>query len=246
MIKEIEVFEELSGEKSPLIPRIFSAFKYKTESDNAWKQINSEGKIVSLLSSVDTGFTLITTENTDFCEIKEFLTFFGCRALLSDVPLTPASKKYTLFKFCGEVCFSNNDNCELVCLNEKSSMSDYKNIYSLLYKDENIDFNLWYSLFAKKIIKNDAKAVALKKQGEFLSASSAPMIYKNIAIISGVFTLEKERSKGFSSATIYKLIEELKNDGVTEVYLWCEKNVEAFYEKIGFQKNGSVYLETEL
>ena len=53
------------------------------------------------------------------------------------------------------------------------------------------------------------------------------------------------RKQGFSRATIYKLIEELKKDNVTEVYLWCEKSLEDFYKKIGFTKIGNVYIETE-
>jgi predicted GNAT family N-acyltransferase len=41
------------------------------------------------------------------------------------------------------------------------------------------------------------------------------------------------------------LIEELKKDNVTEIYLWCEKELEAFYKKLGFEKTGYIYSETE-
>ena len=72
------------------------------------------------------------------------------------------------------------------------------------------------------------------------------MIYKNTAIISGVFTLKEFRNQGYSKATIYKLIEELKKDNVTEIYLWCEESLEDFYNKLGFIKTGDIYIETEL
>ena len=41
------------------------------------------------------------------------------------------------------------------------------------------------------------------------------------------------------------LIEELKKDNVTEIYLWCEKELEEFYKKLGFEKTGYIYSETE-
>ena len=71
------------------------------------------------------------------------------------------------------------------------------------------------------------------------------MIFENTAIISGVYTLKGFRNRGYSKVTIYKLIEELKKDNVTEIYLWCEKELEEFYKKLGFEKTGYIYTETE-
>ncbi len=243
MIKEIKTIEEFSGVSSPLIPRIFSAFKYKTGSDNAWKQVTETGVITALLSSVDGNFTLISTPQTDFDEIKEFLQFFGCQSLISNVPLTVFSKTYSLFKFCGaedfkcDFSFSRLDN--------SSTAKQYKSFASLLFFEEQFDFNNWYCDFSRKIVNNDAKAIALNNLEKILSIATAPMIYKNTAIISGVFTLKEFRNHGYSKVTIYKLIKELKNDNVTEIYLWCEKALEDFYNKLGFIKTGDIYIETE-
>lgn len=240
MIKEIVKFEEISGDIAPLLPRIFSAFKYKSGSDNAWRQIDESGNTIAFLSSVDGNFTLITTENTDFEEIKEFLEFFGCKSVLSDAPLFSSAKSYVLFKFShSKVLKTNFDYC---VLDSASTVSQYKEFHSLLFADLENDFDLWYCDFSKKIVNNDAKAICLKQGEKPVSIATAPMIYKNTAIISGVYTLKNCRNKGFSKATIYKLIEELKKDNVTDIYLWCEKDVEEFYEKIGFEKNREVYL----
>ena len=61
-----------------------------------------------------------------------------------------------------------------------------------------------------------------------------------------VETVSKLRNKGYSKATIYKLISELKKENITEIYLWCESSLEEFYIKTGFHKVGNVYIETEL
>ena len=98
MIKEIVKFEEFNGDKTPLIPRIFVAYKYKSGSDNAWKQVDEDGNTTALLSSVDGNFTLIAKEQTDFYELKEFLNFFGYNSLVSNVPLSESAKSYSLFK----------------------------------------------------------------------------------------------------------------------------------------------------
>ncbi|MBQ6935913.1 MAG: GNAT family N-acetyltransferase [Clostridia bacterium] len=243
MIKEIERFEEFNGVNSPLIPRIFSAFKYKSGSDNALKQITDDGVITAFLSSIDTNFTLIATENADLCEIKEFLEFFGCNSVVSDVPLSTSAKKYSVFK-------SENNNFSESCidycsLDITSNITQYKDFHSLLFVDNKSVFDSWYCDFSKKIVNNDAKAICLKQSGESVSVAAAPMIYKNTAIISGVYTLESYRNKGFSKLTIKKLIEELNKDNVTEIYLWCEKHLEEFYNKLGFEKVGDVYIETE-
>ena len=246
MIKEIEVFEELSGVNSPLIPRIFSAFKYKTGSDNAWKQVDENGKILSLMSAVDGNFTLISTENTDFDEIREFISFSGFNSVLSDVPIILAGKNsFSLFKYCGNEDIINN-NFDYLVLDATSTISQYKNFYPLLFYNEQNDFDSWYCDFSKKIVKNDAKAVALTIDKIFVSIATAPMIYKDTAIVSGVFTSSKLRNKGYSKATIYKLISELKKENITEIYLWCESSLEEFYIKTGFHKVGNVYIETEL
>jgi len=240
MIKEIETFEEICGEASPLFPRIFSAFKYKSGSDNAWVQFDENEEKVSLLSSVDGNFTLITTGKTDFEEIKEFMNFFGCNSIISDTPLTSSAKACTLFKFIGNKCEKIEQS--FINLNKASSVNDYKNFHSLLFFDSENDFDLWYCDFSKKIVNGDSKAVALKQDENLVSIATAPMIYKNTAIISGVYTLKEHRNNGYSRATIYKLVDELKKDGITDIYLWCEKDVEEFYEKIGFETAGNVYL----
>ena len=244
MIKEIETFEEISGEISPLFPRIFSAFKYKSGGDNAWRQVDDEGNTIALLSSVDGNFTLIATELTDLEEVGEFLKFFGCSSLISNIPLSSSSESYSLFKFTGD----ENEKCNerFTVVNIESSISVYRGYHSVLFMDMDHDFDSWYCDFSKKIINGDAKAVALNQFQIYLSIATAPLIFENIAIISGVFTLNGFRNRGYSKATIYKLIEELKKDKVNEIYLWCEKSLEDFYRKLGFTKTGNVYIETEL
>ena len=244
MIKEIIKEVEISGENSPLLPRIFSAFKYKTGSDNAWKQENGNGDTTTLLSSVDGNFTLISTPETDFEEIKEFVRFMGCNSIVSNVKLKEnATHTYSLFKFVGE---ENEKTAErFLVFNSASSISAYRDLHTMLFYGQNNDFDNWYCDFSKKIVNGDAKSVVLTNGQNFLSVATAPMIFKNIAIVSGVFTLNSFRNRGYSKASIYKLIEELKKDDVTEIYLWCEKTLEEFYTKLGFVKTGDIYLETE-
>jgi GNAT superfamily N-acetyltransferase len=243
MIKEIKTIEEFSGVSSPLIPRIFSAFKYKTGSDNAWRQVDDEGNTIALVSSVDGNFTLIASEQTYIEEIEEFLQFFGCKSLTSNVKLASSAKSYSLMKFVGD----ENEKCDerFTILNVGSTVSAYRGYHAVLFMDMGDDFDNWYCDFSRKIINNDAKAVALNQFEIYLSITIAPMIFENTAIISGVYTLRGFRNRGYSKATVYKLIEELKKDNITEIYLWCEKELEEFYKKLCFEKTGYIYSETE-
>ena len=147
-------------------------------------------------------------------------------------------------KFVGD----ENEKCDecFTILNVGSTVSAYRGYHAVLFMDMGDDFDNWYCDFSRKIINNDAKAVALNQFEIYLSIATAPMIFENTAIISGVYTLKRFRNRGYSKATIYKLIEELKKDNVTEIYLWCEKELEEFYKKLGFEKTGYIYSETEL
>ena len=71
MIKEIKTIEEFSGVSSPLIPRIFSAFKYKTGSDNAWKQVTETGVITSCDACGDENLRLLLWRCSDACNREE-------------------------------------------------------------------------------------------------------------------------------------------------------------------------------
>ena len=244
MIKEIQNECEISGVNSPLLARIFIAFKYKSGSDNAWLQLNEKGSMTALLSSVENNFTIALTQEADLEEIKEFLRFVGCRSIVSNIPLNEAPKEHSLFEF--KEAKVPSSTADFLVLNNEASTNDYKEIYSLLYSDAAVNFENWYYGFSKRIAKNDAKAVALRQNGEALAMALAPMIFNSSAIISGVFTLTEHRNKGYSRTVIYKLIEELEKVGVSQCFLWCEKSLESFYEKIGFEKIGCIYQETEL
>ena len=245
MIKEIQRESEISGVNSPLLTRIFIGFKYKTGSDNAWKQINENNDTVALLASVEGNFTLALTEKANLEEIKEFICFVGYNSVVSDLPLKENTEnEFSLFKFNGNGPVKALG--EFSTLDGNSAVNDYKRYHELIFFDEKCDFENWYYDFSKKIVKNDAKAVALKNREELISVATAPAIFKDTAIISGVFTKERFRKNGCAAATIYELIAELQKLGVTEYFLWCEKILEKFYNKIGFQKVGSIYMETEL
>lgn len=245
MIKEIQNECEISGDNSPLLARIFIAFKYKSGSDNAWLQLAENGSMTALLSSVDNNFTIILKPEADLEEIKGFIRFVGCSSIVSNIPLNEAAaKEYSLFEFKESKVLEST--ADFLVLNNEATVNDYKKIYSLLYFDNAVNFENWYYGFSKRITKNDAKAVALRQNGEALAMASAPMIFNSSAIISGVFTLTEHRNKGYSRTVIYKLIEELEKVGVSQCYLWCEKTLEGFYQKIGFEKIGYIYKETEL
>ena len=110
-----------------------SAVSVMTKTTDTIKEVDENGKILSLMSAVDGNFTLISTENTDFEEIREFISFSGFSSVLSDVPITLASKNsFSLFKYCGNEDIINN-NFDYLVLDATSTISQYKKFYLLLF-----------------------------------------------------------------------------------------------------------------
>ncbi len=246
MIKEITSLNVFSGVNSPLLPRIVSVFEFKCGNDNVWEQVNADGKTVALLSSSNGDFTLILTAETDYEELFEFLKFNSFSSIVSNLSFKNFLKntdekvfpvfQYKLDKF--------NENKKL--LNElglSSRSSDYKKVYETLFSDDSsIDFESWFYDFSKKISKNRAKAVFKEFDNKVVSVALSPSVCEENVIISGVFTLEEYRKRGFSFECINALLYSLKKDDIKNVYLWCDDALSSFYEKAGFNKITEVYI----
>ena len=240
MIEKITDFESLSGVSSPLLPLIITDGSFSpNDLDGAFIQKSEDNEIQAVFSLKNTCVTLILIDDSAIEELEKFFSFCGVTEILSDRPLTKLSvtqKELNLFEFNGKFECENN----YLSINSKSAISEYQDIYNIVFVEGN-NFENWFPEFSKKINYFNAFAIYLKVDEQVVSTAISPAVYNGSAIIAGVYTLKEYRNKGFASACIKGLLNELKANNISKVYLWCEDINIDFYSNLNFKNIGKIY-----
>ena len=240
MIEKITDFGSLSGVSSPLLPLIFvNGFYSQNDFNGSFLQKSENGDLQAAFSLKNTCVTLILMSSEGIEELQNFFSFCGVTEILSDKPITKFSenqKELSLLEFFG--VFDDEKNCQI--LTPKSAISEYQDVYNLVSEKGNY-FDNWFPEFSKKINSFIAFATYFKINSNTVSVAISPAVYDNIAIIAGVYTLNAYRNKGYAGRCVKALINELKRNNISKIYLWCEEANVDFYNKLKFENIGKIY-----
>lgn len=234
MIKKIEKIEEFEKYKLTDIfsIRIMSLIKaYGTTYDFArfFAQYDESNNISSIISCLDSDYTLSHEDNFDSEELNEFFCAVGFSSVLSDdkymlnAHFTQGDVMVTSSK--KELHVSHADIDEFPRLMDIFNLDDYNET----------DFENWYVDASHRIRHNCAKATALKINGEIVSSAMLSSIYNDDAILTAVRTSPEFRGLGYGSALVSEMICDVKG----KVYLMRESDKnEHFYNNLGFENCG--------
>lgn len=240
MIEKITDFRSLSGVFSPLLPLVYADGSFsQNDLDGAFLQKSESDEIQAVFSLKNTCVTLLAIDNNATEEFEKFFSFCGVTEILSDKPLTHfchTQKELNLFEYHGN--FEEQNNC--IALTSESTIKEYQDIYNIVF-EEGCNFDNWYPEFSKKINSFNAFGAYLKVNGNVISVAISPAIYKDASVIAGVCTLKEYRNKGYASACVKALLNELNKNNISEIYLWCEDNNIDFYNKLDFKNIGKIY-----
>ncbi len=238
MIKKVTDKINLSGVSSPLLPLIYCDFTFNSGgTEGVYFQYNENNEITSVFSLKNGCITLVRVKDLDFSELSMFFDFTGVTEVLSDYPFNDSCERLPLLK-----AFTRSESdFEVDALSETSKSGEYLNVYKLLNEADG-DFSCWYSNFSKKINSSVAFGVYKIVDDCVVSTATATAVYDNNAVISGVFTNDLYRGKGYASECVKAIINELYKHNVSRIYLWCKENKIPFYEKLGFKQCGEIYL----
>ncbi|MGN1315608.1 MAG: GNAT family N-acetyltransferase [Acutalibacteraceae bacterium] len=241
MIEKITDFESISGVSSPLFSLLYTDGVFSLGSlDGVFLQRAENGEITALFSMKNTCVNLVTLDNPDFSELKNFFEFSKVVSILSDTPLNMicnVQKEYSLLRFLGSQTFESG----CVRLTSQSSTEEYKNIFALL-SEKGDNFENWFTDFSRKINSENAKATYVCVDNKIVSCAVAPAVYKETSVVAGVYTLKEYRNKGYARECLKGLLNALSGGKIKEVYLWCEDDNIGFYEKLGFVNIGKVFI----
>ena len=163
-----------------------------------------------------------------FCE---FLGVYGLETELDNLPY----KKNTmhLMKYTGDRC----ESCQHIIQNE--------NLYGFSQfccrNFHGISFPVVYSSLARKVNRGMADVYFLTEDRKIVSGAMATRYGLNDIYITFVSTRPASRKNGMAATVIRHIISQ--NPG-RNVILMCEEKLKHYYESLGFEHNGEVYLYT--
>lgn len=241
MIEKLSDFKSVSGVNSPLVPLVYADGVYSSsELDGIFIQSDKNGEISALFSMKNTCVALCGISESDEEELESFFRFCGVRNIVSDTPLSGfsgACGELPLMKFSKRVYKNSNTSV----LTAGSELCEYQEVYNIIFNGDG-SFENWFPEFSKKINSGVAFASYFKIGNAAVSAAISPYVFGKNAVIAGVSTSEAYRNKGYGGLCVKSLLKTLYENGVSDIFLWCEDDKLPFYEKIGFEKAGKVYL----
>ena len=215
---------------------------YKTDYDffECWFQQNSKKEYTAFLSKKDGVCTLAMKENADIDEMKSMLIFAGCKYIEAEKSVfemleVKPDKTGDILTFYGEPEFINADFAK--------DDFDLKEVFALLKENEgesiaHLEYLPWLSDFTFKRNRKSARIKALVQNNELISFAMTSAETEKEAVISGVITKKDFRKNGFGAKVLSSLIGNLKKEGKTIYVLTAQKEINPFYEKLGFRKTG--------
>lgn len=211
------------------IMSIASAYGFSYDFATFYRQVDSSGKITSIISKLDNDFTLCKNEFADNEELAEFFSVIGFSSLLSDETFDFHNN------FDEGIIMSTCKKVEFVMpYVEIDRFPKLMKLFNFIDYD-NADFESWYVDISHRIRHNCAKAYSLNMNDEIISSGIFSSIYNNDAILSSVQTLYECRRIGYASCLISEMMSDIKG----KIYLMREKNLnEKFYLNLGFENTG--------
>lgn len=126
----------------------------------------------------------------------------------------------------------------------KLTENDYNNYLVLINEFRSTNFNENKFKQILNINKNNSDIWVIEKDDELIATGT--IIYEHkfirnickLAHIEDICVLNKFRGKGYGKILIDYLIEESKKNNCYKITLYCEEEIENFYNKSNFKKKG--------
>lgn len=139
-----------------------------------------------------------------------------------------------------EIRIANIEDVNVLCETRKKQLKDEG-----FSETRNIDDEL-HEFFTRRISDGSLYQVILENEGKLISTGGIiyydfPPSFTNLTGLRGyvanIYTIPKERGKGYASKVITALLEDAKKRKVKKIWLAASKMGRPVYEKIGFHES---------
>ena len=169
-------------------------------------------------------------------ELLTFCNFCGVSSIESQIKNLPMAvdKKLHMMEYAGEKTAEIED----VVSNEDT----YSFIKFCCTNFHNLNFDIVYSNFARKINKGIADIYYIVKDNKIVSGAISTVYSEDTIYITFVSTLPEYRKQGLAEKVLGHIIAKNKDK---KVILKCEDALKPYYEKLGFKAIGEITVYRE-
>ncbi|MDR2525595.1 MAG: GNAT family N-acetyltransferase [Oscillospiraceae bacterium] len=207
------------------------------ENAQCWVQTDELESITAALSCVDGFGILFAAQAADFEELAAFLKVSPCVKLQYDaaarIPCVRTSPS-RLMRFHA----SARPTVRGVAIEPAEELNE---VYDLLVRCDFPGFTknrgAWLADMALRIRRKTAHSWILRQKACAAATASALSLTDGIAFLGAVGTLPEKRGQGLAGALVEQIAAELQAAG-KRVYLCCRKELQGFYESVGFTAAG--------
>lgn len=204
-----------------------------------WAQYGENGEVCAVMSEINGAAALTFSDSADKQEIASLLNFIPFSSLMLDYDKaerlslkTYRSGDVLMFGGNATGAYENTADC-----------ADMKKVFSLIKENEGasvarLDYLEWLSDFTFKNNRSAARLKALHIEDSLVSAAMTSAETCDSAIISGVFTSEQMRKRGYGEQVLLSLTKSLVRENKKVYILTADEKMTSYYEKRGFIKTG--------
>ena len=169
-------------------------------------------------------------------ELLTFCNFCGVSSIESQIKNLPMSvdKKLHIMEYAGETTAERED----IVSNEDT----YSFIKFCCTNFHNLNFDIVYSNFARKINKGISDIYYIIKDNKIVSGAISTVYSEDTVYITFVSTLNEYRKQGLAEKVLGHIVAKNKDK---KVILKCEDGLKPYYEKLGFKAVGEIAVYRE-
>ena len=199
---------------------------------------------VTVVALFDSALTVLSSDDTDFSELSEFLNMIPWQTLTAYESCVN-SLGYTDYITKQGYRFNGTAAESSLCV--VPSEEDMQSIYSLIsrvipdsFSMENEAYLSFLSDYTFRKTRGYSRALCIKHDSSVVSSVITSAENDSFAVISGVACDEKIRKNGYGKKTVLALIDMLAKLDKSCFVIALNESAEGFYEHIGFEKDEKI------
>jgi len=194
----------------------------------------------TIVAKFDNSMSILSTDRTDFDELKEFIGIIGADEIITD---KAAAEQLGFYGFDTKQGFIFNSDIDSLFVADKPNEDDFREIYNLIstaipdsFENKKDAYLSFLSDFTYRANRGYAKAECIKNNGKVVACALTSAQSDNAALLSGIACDEEYRKYGYGKIVVLSLTEKLLKENKKVFVIALNKSAEGFYKHIGFKE----------
>lgn len=208
-----------------------------------WGEFKDD-ELVTAVALFDSALTVLSSADTDFPALSEFLNMISWHTLTASEDCVKALR-YTDFVTKQGYRFNGTSDESELCV--APSEEDMQGIYTLIshaipdsFSEDREAYLSFLSDFTFRKTRGYSRALCIKHNSAVVASVITSAENEKFAVISGVACDEKIRKSGYGKKIVLAIVDMLKSLDKSCFVIALNESAEGFYEHIGFEKDEKI------